>query len=864
MPVGRGRVQVRPLVGQLNLIINSIFFFFNNYIVYFQPYKATIDQLMNNIKIKIFYSYSHEDEELRNKLEQHLSMLRNSGYIDEWTDRKILAGTEWDGEIKKELDEANIILLLVSSAFLASKYCFDIEVRRAIELHELEQSKIIPIILRDCDWTSAPFAKIMALPTDGKPIQSKHWGYIDEALTNVAKGLRRVIEELKEEKSLLIKTPSISIEQDRTIEQAVELLKQESQKLNYRSSREDIERLDKIRREVYQGIFGDVDEKINNTISLKEIIPTILFDKIYTLETVDNYTKLEIHKIRDDKATYKWYERAVLVSALSLSIINFKKFDQKKADLLIDILTDFEDGVWERALTGLVLSLLYHKNRWERFANLKKRLLTLKDIEKVQNGLDKIECVLRNELFKDHIYRKETIKQMFSKNPLFQKPINCFLPFYEGNKLLEQALDNNTSNVDTEEFTQWLNTLPLIDSYKYALCSGLSDGTTIKKILTNREHYETVNKIRQASYFYPYQNLISEYYNFFSFYPKKLVDDIFATQLSITKTKLKSIILNRVHELFNTAALLREENRYDEAISKLLELIKLEPNHINGLWQIAICYSERESPDYSLALKYHLRFNEVIIDDKENLIRIAMCHRELKQFDEAISFHEKFKKKFGSNNDNIFELGTCYSDLKEHEKALNVLLEIKEADTPFLIRVYINISFCFSELGKKEKSIEYLLKVLELDPKHENALVSISIEYEETEEINEALKYAKEFHEFYPENNIIFPHLGRLYLIGNSDLIMAKTHLIKALEKEKDKSTIYGNLAHIALCQSDEHKAISLYKQCILLMNSSEEFEEKYNKDLKYLKQYGVAEEKYNKIKEEVIEYWKSQRENQS
>jgi hypothetical protein len=93
------------------------------------------------------------------------------------------------------LESANIILLLVSSDFLASDYCYDIELKRALERHERNQARVIPVILRSVDWHDSTFGKLSALPKDGKAITS--WQDEDEAFTDVVKGLRRVIDNLQ-------------------------------------------------------------------------------------------------------------------------------------------------------------------------------------------------------------------------------------------------------------------------------------------------------------------------------------------------------------------------------------------------------------------------------------------------------------------------------------------------------------------------------------------------------------------------------------------------------------------------------------------------------------------------------------------
>ncbi len=106
--------------------------------------------------IKIFYSYAHEDKILRDELEKHLGALKRQGQVTEWYDRDIQAGMEWVHEINKYLNTANIILLLISSDFMASDYCYGIEMRRALDGHNSGEARIIPIILRPVVWEKTP------------------------------------------------------------------------------------------------------------------------------------------------------------------------------------------------------------------------------------------------------------------------------------------------------------------------------------------------------------------------------------------------------------------------------------------------------------------------------------------------------------------------------------------------------------------------------------------------------------------------------------------------------------------------------------------------------------------------------------
>jgi formylglycine-generating enzyme required for sulfatase activity len=151
---------------------------------------------MSQPAIEIFFSYARKDGLLRDELAKHLKPLRQEGIIRDWHDREIPPGAEWQNEIDRHLESAQIILLLISADFLASDYCYSFELKRALERHASNEACVIPVILRSCDWQNTRFGKLQVLPTDGKPIQSKSWFDPDEAFTDVVKGLRRSIAQL--------------------------------------------------------------------------------------------------------------------------------------------------------------------------------------------------------------------------------------------------------------------------------------------------------------------------------------------------------------------------------------------------------------------------------------------------------------------------------------------------------------------------------------------------------------------------------------------------------------------------------------------------------------------------------------------
>lgn len=140
--------------------------------------------------LKVFVSYSHKDEDWRRLLATHLKPLERSGLIQVWHDRKLLGGDRFDDVIDGRLEEADLVLLLVSADFINSDYCYGRELTRALERERNGQTRVLPVILRACRWTALPFGKLNAAPTDGRPVAE--WADRDTAMDNVAEAVERI------------------------------------------------------------------------------------------------------------------------------------------------------------------------------------------------------------------------------------------------------------------------------------------------------------------------------------------------------------------------------------------------------------------------------------------------------------------------------------------------------------------------------------------------------------------------------------------------------------------------------------------------------------------------------------------------
>ena len=160
--------------------------------------------------LTVFYSYAHSDERLRDILADHLSILRREGVVSEWHDGRIVPGDRWEKSIDDNLKSADIILLLVSRAFIASDYCWSKELAQAMERDASGAARVIPIIVRPVDWGGAVFGKLQMLPSNGKPVTL--WPNRDLACVNVVKGIRAAVEALRRSRAGEEAAPAPSVD----------------------------------------------------------------------------------------------------------------------------------------------------------------------------------------------------------------------------------------------------------------------------------------------------------------------------------------------------------------------------------------------------------------------------------------------------------------------------------------------------------------------------------------------------------------------------------------------------------------------------------------------------------------------------
>jgi tetratricopeptide (TPR) repeat protein len=142
----------------------------------------------------VFISYSHKDEEEKEKLLSHLGVLGKAGLIDLWSDDRIGAGSDWEQKIREAMDQARVAILLVSANFLTSDFILDEEVPTLLQRREAEGLTVFPVIAKACAWRKVDWlARMNVRPKNGRPVWGDAGIHVDEDLTAIAEEVAAIV-----------------------------------------------------------------------------------------------------------------------------------------------------------------------------------------------------------------------------------------------------------------------------------------------------------------------------------------------------------------------------------------------------------------------------------------------------------------------------------------------------------------------------------------------------------------------------------------------------------------------------------------------------------------------------------------------
>lgn len=440
-------------------------------------------------KTKIFISYAHKDEAyfrlFKDGIKSHSKSSKRLKW-EIWSDKEIPTGSLWHDVIQKEIKTCDAAILLVSANFLSSSYIENKEFLRFIKRNEEEGFVFLPILLSDCDFTQwenlsnrqffYPQGIDYGLPRINN-ISYSHLVEFNRDIIPVPNSFREtfhkkcveafentIISHQNSQQNPIIKNGNsdlISVLSNKDVLNALNLF-QTQIKEKEMNEKELADALD-TKMKLHNAIFGNFENQLET--KYKNDIAGILFDRILFASKEIQKPDIEIINSFRSNRFYKRKDRALLISALTISLLN--NFDSKKIHLLIDFLTDFEDEVWPKAIVGLIFALKKYSNRLSLFPEIEKKLNELKEIPEIQNSIIIVDNVLRKRIFSN--------KETYKNNPslLFSR-----LKIITGNSIdfsredlteLQTSLKESVDNSIENKIFQKLFKVEIIEKFAYRL-----------------------------------------------------------------------------------------------------------------------------------------------------------------------------------------------------------------------------------------------------------------------------------------------------------------------------------------------------------------------------------------------------------
>jgi|GEM_PF-2358219 len=437
-----------------------------------------------------------------------------------------------------------------------------------------------------------------------------------------------------------------------------------------------------------------------------------LFELIYSSKKLDYYSLEKINKVRRENSIYKWYDRSVIVSAITCSLIHNNVADENKISLLIDFINDNEEKVWQKALTSLFIVLNHLGNKWLKYPSIITKIKSLNQNLRIQDGCETIIM-----LYNIGLNNVSINEELFSNSYFSESPYNYFLPYHqEENPAFDLVYETYKEN-DIEEFIDFLSNAPIPDQLKYILCSNNESKNDNNSI--TEEDTKMLKKVLHFNFlFYPFSIYVQEIISFYRYFPVFNHKEILNSQFKLTETKLKDYLLNAEKKHTSLGLHFVGQKNWSQAIFNLKEAIKLDESKITNLIHLAHCYSKNNDIRNEIIIR-----NTLIIKDpnnETNLCRLYHIYQKIeKNFTNSLNIANRLITIDNNNPDYLNYRGVAYKELGEYEDALedyNKAINIDSENAMF----YNNRANSFYILEENELALLDWTKAISLNPENED------------------------------------------------------------------------------------------------------------------------------------------------
>lgn len=390
-----------------------------------------------------------------------------------------------------------------------------------------------------------------------------------------------------------------------------------------------------LRGKINKLMFGEIDYLQEVDKPFRNADLQALFDVIYSSEKLDKITLERIRNVRTKTELYKWYDRSVIVSAITCSLIHHNKADEQKITLLIDFINDNEDKVWQKAITSLFVTLNHLGNKWLRFPSIIGKIKSLNQNLKVQNA-----CSAIIQLFAVGLNNVSMVREDLFNNPYFKEnAFNYFLPYHQEENPAFDLVYDTYKGADIEDIIIALNSIPIPDQLKYLFCSKIKEDEDEKN--KNKKISNRLKEILNLNHiFHPYSIHVQEIISFYRYFPVYKHKEKLKSQLKLTETPLKDYLLNAKQKYSALGSHFMQEKNWSQAIINYKEAIKLDSNEVSDFLNLANCYHNHNEKDKEFILRSEIE--EKNANNESNLRGLFnLYYNEKNDYDKCLDIADK-------------------------------------------------------------------------------------------------------------------------------------------------------------------------------------------------------------------------------
>ncbi|MPT35885.1 MAG: hypothetical protein E2604_12560, partial [Flavobacterium sp.] len=532
-----------------------------------------------------------------------------------------------------------------------------------------------------------------------------------------------------------------------------------------------------------------------------------LYTSVYSLEVFDDKVFERINNVRANHEKFQWYDRSVILSAVTCNIIHFNRADYRKISVLIDFINDNEDKVWQKAITYLFVVLNHLGNKWLRYTELKNKLESLKQNPKIQNA-----CIKIIDVFNIGFHNVALPSNIFENNYFKDNSFNYFLPFFIDNENEGfLSIYENYEGGDVDEFIEFLKDIPIPDQMKYFLCNSKENNS--KKEGKGKKKKTDLDKLKNIlllnKVFYPYSIYIQEIVSFYKFFPELKHAEILNSQLKITQTPIKEYLLNEVEKSKALAFHFIKEKQWGQAVVNIKQAINLKGKDIELLHYLKVCYKESKDVDNELIISEEIY--GINNKDEENICELISLYKNKKNYSKAMQFASELIIINDKKAMYFYNRAVIYKAQSKYDKAIldcNMGISIDSEE----LELYDLRSICYYEIGDNDNSIkdcDFLIKRKENEPKYycTRALNFISLmKYEDAlQNCDYAIKLDSKASEIYHIRALIFRDL--------KEYAKALDECNKFIRLDLNNVDYYCDRAFIYLCNNNFKAAMQDIKR---------------------------------------------------